>query len=66
MILCEAIRDAQSYNPEDITAGLANIKDFTGVTGKMTMGEDHNPIKSGVIMEFKEGQQVFKMRILPD
>lgn len=66
MILGEAIRDAQSYNPEDITASLANIKDFTGVTGEMTMGEDHNPIKSGVIMEFKEGQQVFKMRILPD
>lgn len=64
-LLAQAIKDANSTNPEDIKNALANIKDFEGVTGKMTIDKQHNPIKAGVIIEFKDGKQVMNTRIEP-
>lgn len=64
-LLVQAIKDANSTNPEDIKNALAKIKDFEGVTGKMTIDEQHNPVKAGVIIEFKDGKQVMNTRIEP-
>ncbi|NLV16918.1 MAG: ABC transporter substrate-binding protein [Syntrophomonadaceae bacterium] len=64
-LLVQAINDANSTEPEAITAALATIKDFQGITGKMTIDEQHNPVKAGVIIEFKDGGQVMKARIQP-
>lgn len=64
-ILVQAIKDAGDTNPEKIKDALANIKNFEGVTGKMTIDEQHNPVKAGVIIEFKDGQQVMRTRIQP-
>lgn len=64
-ILVQAIKNANSTDSQAITDALSAIKDFEGVTGKMTIDEKHNPIKAGVIIEFKDGQQVMKTRIQP-
>lgn len=64
-ILVQAIKDAGVAEPQAIRDALANIKDFEGVTGKMTIDEQHNPVKAGVIIEFKDGLQVMKTRIQP-
>lgn len=64
-LLAQAIKNANSTNPEDIKNALANIKDFEGVTGKMTIDKQHNPVKAGVIIEFKDGKQVMNTRIEP-
>lgn len=64
-ILAQAINDAGEANPEKVKDALAAIKDFEGVTGKMTIDEQHNPVKAGVIIEFKDGTQVMKSRIQP-
>ncbi len=64
-ILAQAIKDAGEATPEKITAALANVKDFEGVTGTMSIDEEHNPIKAGVIIEFNDGKQVMNTRIQP-
>jgi len=64
-ILVQAIKDAGEANPEKIKDALAEIKNFEGITGKMTIDEQHNPVKAGVIIEFKDGKQVMRSRIQP-
>lgn len=39
----------------DIANNLANLTDFEGVTGTMTIDEDHNPIKTALMVKMKDG-----------
>jgi branched-chain amino acid transport system substrate-binding protein len=48
----KAIIDSKSNDPEKITAGLAAIKNFEGVTGIISMDKNHNPLKPAVVLEF--------------
>lgn len=65
MLLAQAIKNAGEANPEKVKDALAAIKDFAGVTGKMSMDANHNPVKAGVIIEYKDGKQVMKARVQP-
>ena len=64
-MLAQAIKDAGAADPVKIKDALAQIKDFVGVTGKMTIDANHNPIKAGIIIENVDGKQVMKTRIQP-
>jgi len=64
-LLVQAIKDAGEANPEKIKDALAKIKDFVGVTGKMSIDANHNPIKAGIIIEYKDGKQIMKTRVQP-
>jgi len=50
-----AIESEQSANSVKITTGLAKLKDFKGVTGTITMNQNHNPEKSMVIEKMTNG-----------
>ena len=65
MAVAAAIESAGSAEPQAITDALATLTNFEGVTGTMTMDDHHNPIKAGVILEFKDGAQVMNTRIQP-
>jgi branched-chain amino acid transport system substrate-binding protein len=65
MLLAQAIKDSGEANPEKVKNALAAIKDFVGVTGKMSMDANHNPVKAGVIIEYKDGKQVMRTRVQP-
>ncbi|SNX53068.1 ABC transporter substrate-binding protein [Thermoanaerobacterium sp. RBIITD] len=64
-ILFAAIKQANSTKSDDIVKALENLKNFTGVTGAIKFDNNHNPIKSAVIVEFKDGNQVFKAKVNP-
>jgi len=64
-LLAQAIKDAGEANPEKVKDALAKIKDFVGVTGKMSIDANHNPIKAGIIIEYKDGKQIMKTRVQP-
>jgi len=64
-MLAQAIKDAGSADPVQIKDALAKIKDFVGVTGKITIDANHNPIKAGIIIEYIDGKQVMKTRVQP-
>ncbi len=65
LLVAKAIEDAQSTEPAKISAAMAKIKGFKGVSGEVTFNEQHNPIKSAVIIEHKDGVQTFKSKVNP-
>ncbi|MEG2708768.1 MAG: ABC transporter substrate-binding protein [Vagococcus sp.] len=56
-MLAEAIDKAGDVDGEKITAELANLKDFEGVTGKMSMDKNHNPEKAAVVIGLTAGEE---------
>ncbi|MEG6511147.1 ABC transporter substrate-binding protein [Desulforamulus ruminis] len=65
ILLVKAIETAGSAEPEKIKDALAGLKDVQAVTGKFIFDENHNPVKGAVILEMKDGEQVFKEQIIP-
>lgn len=65
LLVAKAIEDAKSTEPAKIGAALAKISGFKGVSGEVTFNEQHNPIKSAVIIEHKDGVQTFKTKVNP-
>lgn len=65
LLIAQAIKDAGSTEPAKVSAALANIKGFKGVSGDVTFNEQHNPIKSAVIIEHIDGVQSFKTKVNP-
>jgi len=64
-MLLEAIRRANSDDPGKIRDALASLKGFEGVTGKFTMDENGDPIKSAVIIQIRDGKQKFLQVVNP-
>ena len=65
LLVAKAIEDAGSADPAKIAEAMAKIKGFKGVSGEVTFNEQHNPIKSAVIIEHKDGKQTFKAKVNP-
>lgn len=65
LLVAKAIEDAGSADPAKIAEAMAKIKGFKGVSGEVTFNEHHNPIKSAVIIEHKDGKQTFKTKVNP-
>lgn len=65
MLIAEAIEKAGSADPAKIAEAMAKISGFKGVSGEVTFNEQHNPIKSAVIIEHKDGAQTFKTKVNP-
>ena len=64
-MLLEAIRRANSDDPGKIRDALASLRGFEGVTGKFTMDENGDPIKSAVIIQIRDGKQKFLQVVNP-
>ncbi len=64
-LMVQGIKDANAADPVKLAEALAKITDFEGITGKMSIDKQHNPVKAGVIIEFKDGKQVMNTRIQP-
>jgi branched-chain amino acid transport system substrate-binding protein len=65
MILFDAIKRAGSTEPDKIKNELSKTKDFNGVSGKITINEQHNAVKPAVILEIKGGQFKYKETVNP-
>ena len=65
-MLVDAIKRAGSDEPEKIRQALAETKDLQVGTGIITMDANHDPIKSAVVLEMKDGQKIFKQKINPN
>lgn len=53
-----AIEKEDSANSIKVSQGLANLKDFHGVTGTMSMDKMHNPKKDVIVVKFDHGKKV--------
>jgi branched-chain amino acid transport system substrate-binding protein len=65
MILFDAIKRAGTTDPEKVKNELAKTKDYSGVTGKISINEQRNAIKPAVILEIKGGQFKYKETVAP-
>ena len=63
--IADAIKRAGSTDGEAIKDALADTKDLSLVTGTFSVDEDHNPIKTATVLEFKDGKQVFNSKVNP-
>lgn len=66
IMLADAIKRAGSDDPEKIRKALEETKDLQVGTGVITMDANHNPIKSAVVIEMKNGEKMFKEKINPN
>jgi branched-chain amino acid transport system substrate-binding protein len=65
MMFAQAIKDANSLDPSKIRDALAKLKDFDGITGKITFDANHDPLKSAVMMTYKDGKATFVGKVEP-
>lgn len=65
LMIADAIKRAGSAEPAKINDALAATKGLQVVSGVINLDEQHNPIKSAVVIEFKDGAQVFKEKVNP-
>lgn len=65
LMLVDAIKRANSAEPAKIKDALAQTKNLQVVSGIITLDANHNPVKSAVVIEMKDGKQAFKEKINP-
>lgn len=65
LMLIDAIKRAGTTDSDKIRDALEQTKDLKVVSGVITLDAKHNPIKSAVVIEFKDGKQIFKEKIAP-
>ncbi|HML33786.1 MAG TPA: ABC transporter substrate-binding protein [Sporomusa sphaeroides] len=65
LLMIDAIKRANSTDPQKIRDAIEQTKDLQLSTGIVTIDANHNPIKSAVVIEMKDGKQVFKEKITP-
>jgi len=65
LMLIDAIKRANSAEPQKIRDALEQTKNLRVSTGILTLDANHDPVKSAVVIEMKDGKQVFKEKINP-
>ncbi|MDR7002531.1 ABC transporter substrate-binding protein [Neobacillus niacini] len=63
--IADAIKRAGSSDPQKIQKALVGTDGLSLVTGTMKLDKNHDPIKSAVILEYKDGKQTFKSKVNP-
>jgi len=63
-MLMQAMNNAESTDPEVVKDALAALA-FSGVSGDLTLDENHNPVKSAVILQVKDGEVTYKETVSP-
>lgn len=64
-MLAEAISKTKEVTSENIRNELANIKDFHGVTGKMSMDNNRDAVKSAVVVKVEGENYKFVTSVNP-
>lgn len=64
-ILCDAIGRAGSTAPDAIRLALEQTRDFPGVTGTISINEQHNAVKPATVVQVQPGEFAFVTRIAP-
>ncbi len=65
MLMFDALMRAESFEGKDIAAAIAATQNFPGVTGSITIDENRNARKKGVVLQYKGGKQVFVTSVEP-
>lgn len=61
----DSLEKAGEVDSQKLTDELANLKDFDGVTGEMSMDKDHNPEKAAVVIGLTDGKETSAVTVQP-
>ena len=61
----EGLRRASGQGGLALRDAIAGIRDFQGVTGRITIGPDRNAVKSAVVVRIAGGEPVFVAEVSP-
>jgi branched-chain amino acid transport system substrate-binding protein len=64
-IVAQAIESSQKPDRAGLRDALAQVKDFDGVTGKITIDKNRNARKSATVLTIKDGKQAFVKTMEP-
>jgi branched-chain amino acid transport system substrate-binding protein len=64
-LLAQAVERAGSTDTAKIRDALAATRDFEGVTGRISIDQDRNASKPGVILKIDNGQPEMVQQITP-
>jgi len=64
-LLAQAMERAGTTQGEQVARALAETRDFPGITGRLTMGPDHNPLKEVVIIRVEQGKFAYQTTMAP-
>lgn len=65
MLIAEAMKRAGTEDPAKVRDELSRTKNVSAVTGKISLNDKHDPIRSAVIIEMKDGKQLFREKFNP-
>ena len=65
-VMMDALKRAKSISREDLKVALSTTKDFSGVTGKITLNNERNAVKSAVVLKVEDGKAKFYSSVDPD
>lgn len=65
-ILAYAMKQTKNLTPEEIRDALAAVKEFPGVTDKITIDSHRNALKSAVVLKVEGGQFKYHSSISPE
>lgn len=65
-LLADALERAGEADSEKLKVALQETEGFVGVTGTLTIDQFHNPVKSVTIIEVKDGEPTFLMKLDPE
>lgn len=65
LMMIDAIKRANSTDPAKIKEALAQTSNLQVVSGVLSLDPNHDPVKSAVIIEMKDGVQTFREKINP-
>ena len=65
MILAEAFKTAGGTDGAKVRDALANVKNYDGVTGKITIDEKRNATKSAVVLKVNGKQNDYVATVAP-
>ena len=64
-LLADAMKRAGTTDPAKVNAAIATTKDFSGVTGRITLDEHRNPNKPAVMLQVKDGKFSYVETVAP-
>jgi branched-chain amino acid transport system substrate-binding protein len=64
-LLFEAVQRAGSRDSASVRGALASTRNFDGVTGRISIDENRNASKPGVILEIENGETKMVQQVTP-
>ncbi len=65
-VVADAIRRAGTTDSAKLREALAQTKDFSGVTGMISMNRDRDAVKPAVVLKLEDGRRIYQQTIQPE